>query len=443
MKSPPDNEPDRDLSISASGEASLDGDMSNRTADTENSVSLLFLAWTFLKVGSTAFGGFMALVTVVQNIIVERRKLLSHEEMLDGISLATLLPGPMAVNVVAYVGYKLRGGLGALICATAVILPSFLLLVGLTIAYLEYGELPAVDKAFMGFIPAVTAIILNAAWGMRKKALTGPAEWVLAALSAGLLLAVGGFYLTVGIVLGAGVYGWVLYRKPSKIDATLDALAPETSEPAKATDSASDRPARLGLSWYIPILVLSGFVALFLVPIPGISNYIEAHLFTTFSGLSLMLFGGGFVFIPLIQEIVVDGLNWVSASEFTSAIALGQITPGPILISATFIGYKVHGLIGAFIATFAIFFPPALLMVTASRALDHIKQSHAIQAALRGIRAAVIGLIFAAAVVVGQSAELAWPSLLIFIASLGAMMKFKIDVVWVIPTAGLLGLLLY
>jgi chromate transporter len=159
--------------------------------------------------------------------------------------------------------------------------------------------------------------------------------------------------------------------------------------------------------------------------------------------MSLMLFGGGFVFIPLIQEIVVDGLHWVSQAEFASAIALGQITPGPILISATFIGYKVYGLLGAFLATFGIFFPPALLMVTASRALDRINHSQPIQNGLRGIRAAVVGLIVAAAIVVGQSAALNWATLVIFLATLAGLIRFKIDVAWLIPTAGLLGVLLH
>ncbi len=130
--------------------------------DSSPSVSLSYLFGNFLKIGSTAFGGFMALVSVIENIIVEKGKLLTHEDMLDGISLASVLPGPVAANVVAYVGYRLRGGTGALITATAVLLPSFILVVALTIAYLQAGEIPAVNKVFAGFIPAVVAIIVTA-----------------------------------------------------------------------------------------------------------------------------------------------------------------------------------------------------------------------------------------------------------------------------------------
>jgi len=159
--------------------------------------------------------------------------------------------------------------------------------------------------------------------------------------------------------------------------------------------------------------------------------------------MSLMLFGGGFVFIPLIQEIVVDGAHWVTQKEFTSAIALGQITPGPILISAAFIGFKVKGFLGAALATFAIFFPPALLMVNCSQILDRIKQSTGMQAALRGVRAAVVGMIFAAAVVIARGAVFHWATLLIFLLALFALMRLRIDIIWIIPAAGVIGMLIY
>jgi chromate transporter len=389
----------------------------------EKKVSLLFLGWTFLKIGSVAFGGFMALITLVQNTIVERHKLLDSEEVLDGISLATLLPGPVAVNVVSYIGYRLRGGMGAFVCATAVILPSFCLLIALTIAYLEWGELPAVEKIFAGFIPAVGALIINAAWGMRSKALKGPIKKIMALVAAIFLLVVGGFYLTFGLVISAGFLGYFLFRN---------------SQPT-AIDKIFRSPLTLNekIVWSGSVLILLACLVLFLINSPALMSDLNNKLFVTFSGMSLLLFGGGFVFIPLIQEIVVDSYHWVSQAEFTTAIALGQITPGPILISATFIGYKVNGVVGAFIATFSIFFPPALLMITVSKALDYVKKSPAIQAVMQGVRAVVVGLIFSAGIVVMQSATISWVSAIIFIATLVALVKCNINAVWVIPSMGL------
>src|SRR5712692_777709 len=178
-----------------------------------NDPSLCSLFLIFLRIGSTAFGGFMALISVVQNAIVERKKLLTHAEMLDGISLATILPGPVAVNVVAYVGYKLRRGMGALVSAIGVILPSFILIVALSVAYFRWGQILAVNKLFLGFIPAVTAIIIHAAWGMARKTIVGLPELIIALIACGLLLYKSGFYLTLIIIVGAGLIGWLSFAR--------------------------------------------------------------------------------------------------------------------------------------------------------------------------------------------------------------------------------------
>ncbi|HAK58867.1 MAG TPA: chromate transporter [Nitrospiraceae bacterium] len=388
--------------------------------------SLWSLSWTFLKIGSTAFGGFMALISVVQNYVVERKKLMRHEDMLDGMSLATVLPGPVAVNVVAYVGYRIRGGLGALVCAVAVILPSFILLLGLSYAYFRFGNIPAVNKFFMGFIPAVSAIIVAAAWNMGKKTINGAPEALLAVAAAGLLIGVGGFPVTVSIIIGSGILGWLLFHRGSAKRDT-------------GKEQEKDRKDREGKGPLLKDVASLPLAASFL----SMNLAAAGKLFVTFAGMSVLLFGGGYVFIPLIQEIVVDGHGWVTQQEFIDAIALGQVTPGPILISATFIGYKVAGLIGATTATVGIFTPPALLMLLSTRFLDRIKQSDAIQASLRGIRSGVIGMIAAAAFVVGRTAEMNGISLLIFGVAVVALLRFKVEVVWIIPLAGITGLLLY
>lgn len=392
-------------------------------------VSLAYLFGNFLKIGSTAFGGFMALVSVIENIMVDKRQLLTHEDMLDGISLASVLPGPVAANVVAYVGYRLRGGIGALIAATAVLLPSFILVVALTIFYLQAGEIPAVNKVFAGFIPAVVAIIIGAATRMSKKAIQGWREVSIAAVAAILLKTIGGFYITLIVILGAGLVGWLCYQ--GKVRKTLAANPlPQQSEPLNIKNIA------------IPLGILAVILLFSLLPLPLGEDSI-AKIFATFAGMSLMLFGGGYVFIPMIQEVVVNNYHWVTQSQFSNAIAMGQITPGPILISAAFIGYVVKGIVGAAVATVAIFAPPALLMVTMSHLLDRIKNSVVIQAALKGIRPAVIGMIFTAAIVVAQTAQIHWASLLIFAASLFAIWKLRLEVVFIIPLAGLVGLFLY
>ncbi|MEO0490767.1 MAG: chromate transporter, partial [Cyanobacteria bacterium J06659_2] len=184
--------------------------------------------------------------------------------------------------------------------------------------------------------------------------------------------------------------------------------------------------------------------------LPFISDDSLARLFITFSGMSLLLFGSGYVFIPMIQELVVNTYDWISQPEFINAIALGQLTPGPILISAAAVGYSVKGFLGSLVATFGIFFPPAMLMLTCSNLLDNIKQSTVIQAALKGIRPAVVGLIFMAGIAfaqpvlaLGQSTATYLVTALLFAGSMFALLKWKVEVVLIIPIAGAIGVLLY
>ena len=424
----------------------------NFDADNSKSVSLSYLFWNFLKIGSTAFGGFMALVSVIENIIVDKRKLLAHEDMLDGISLASVLPGPVAANVVAYVGYRLRGGFGALMTTTAVLLPSFALVTVLAHIYTtSAGDNSTLESVFAGFIPAVIAIIFSAAYRMSQKAVRGWKEITILLASAIILSNVDkksdiGLYIPVILITVSGLIGWFLYRHKVEKDLSKE----KNSLPEKQ------------LNWQsivIPLAILAFCLLLYLVPLPLAQNSL-AKLITTFAGMSLTLFGGGYVAIPIIEQVVVHTYDWLTLPEFGSAIAVGQITPGPVLISAAFIGYKVQGIVGALVSTMAIFAPAALLMVTMSNILEHIKQSVFIQAALKGVRPAVIGMIFVAGIVLAKGIILDeqtlqegwniltlfqqnWVSFLIFVASLLGIWQSKLEVVLIIPLAGLIGLLLY
>lgn len=408
----------------------------------QEKVTLGYLFWTFLKIGSTAFGGFMSLISVVESFVVQRRKLMTHEDMLDGISLAAVLPGPMAANVIAYVGYRIRGTWGAVVTSVSSLLPSYLVLLLFSIYAKQFESVPVVEKAFMAFIPAMVAIILAAAWRMGKKTIKSVRNWrgiAIAIVSALFLRFVGGFYTTLLIVLVSGLIGYFWYRKEVKAQAAANAAA---ASPPKSALSKGDIIASFAF--------LSCFLILYIVPLPFIGDDSLARLFITFSGMSLLLFGSGYVFIPMIQELVVNTYGWITQPEFTNAIALGQLTPGPILISAAPIGYSVQGVLGSIVATVAIFFPPAMLMLTCSHLLQHIKQSLAIQAALKGIRPAVVGLIFIAGIAFAQpTLEPGQPlltyliSALIFAGSMFALLKWKTEVVLIIPIAGVIGVLFY
>lgn len=400
-------------------------------------VSLWSLFLTFLKIGSLAFGGFMALISVVEEIIVKRKQLLDSKTMLDGVSLANMLPGPMAVNVVAFVGYRLRGGMGALVAATAVILPSFLLILGLSYIYFNYGQrIAGFQSIFHGFIPAIAAIVFSVVWRLGKKTITGTPEWILAVLAAAVLF---------GVPLEYKVYA------PFIIFLVYALIGPKLFKAETPAGAASDINLRsLSKPLFMVLALIVTLFLLWVLPLP-IEKDSALFLALTFASMSVILFGGGYVFIPIIGSIVVLEYGWLTQQEFTDGIALGQITPGPILISATFIGYKVAGLAGAFLSTVAIFGVPALLMVSASQMLDVIQKSDTAKAAMHAIHCGVIGMIFVAALVILKSSfpvwpieiETAWPTMLIFAASLIALLRFNLDVIWIIPPAGLLGYLLF
>ncbi len=364
----------------------------------------------------------MALIAAVENVFVSRDKHIDQKDMLDGISLASMLPGAVAVNVVAYVGYRLRGISGVAVSVIAVILPSFLLIILLANLYERWGEIPAVSNIFNGFIPAVSAVIVATAWNLGKKTITG---WKQSALFVGAvasLILLGGFFITVGIVLFSGMIGAVFFKNTLQQEPTPKSVQSKSSQSSTVHE------------FIAPTLLLG---------VAGLSADVLFKLFVTFSGMSLMLFGGGYVFIPLIQEVVVDGYDWVTKREFIDAIAMGQITPGPILISAAFIGYKVANVGGALVATIGIFLPSIVVMVLCSRVFSKLQASILFQAALNGIRPAVVGLIAAAAILVARTAPLNWLSLTIFPLALFLLIRYRTPVAAVILPAGVAGWLAY
>jgi chromate transporter len=395
--------------------------------------SLKYLFLTFLKIGATSWGGFMALISVVQKNLVERDKILSDEEVLDGISLASVLPGPVAFNVVTFLGYRIKGLKGAMVSMAGILLPSFFLILILTYLYFKYDEIPALKSFFAGVLPAVSAIIISVALKMSKKNIKDYKQFLICIVSIVVLILLKAVYTTFLIIFLGGLAGYILYKD------NTEKVTPQKK--AQSLPSARKTIIFVLLAlligsfiWFIPELT-KGDLKEFLIT--------QKEILFTFFGMSLTLFGGGYVIIPSIQEIVVENLHWLNEQEFVDAIAMGQITPGPIFISATFIGYKVGGLSGAVTATLAIFLPPGFLMIFASRFMDKIKQSKIVIAIFKGLRPAVIGMIFAASYTIGKSVEINWITVFLFVFVLVASVRYKVNVVYLIPVSGIFGILLY
>lgn len=400
----------------------------------DKAVSLKYLFFTFLKIGSLSFGGFMALISVIQNQLVEKDKKIKNETVLDGISQASVLPGPIAVNVVTFIGYNLRGIFGAIISMISIVIPSFLLLCLLSYAYFQFGSLPTFDKVFNGIMPAVCAIIVAVALNMSRKNIQDYKQILISIASGLVLLFIGGFLSAFIIIFVGGLLGVLLYHKKYYEDTTV------------AENRKDLKSGRNIMRYLIPLLILVVLIVFIPIYLPKkgfstIKNLRSIDL--TFSGLSVTLFGGGYVMIPAMHEIIVDNLQWLTSKEFADGIALGQVTPEPIYISAAFIGYKVQGFLGALIATISVFLPAGLIMIISSKFLNFFKNSALVKAVFKGLRPAVIGMIFSASVTIGKGLEIKWPSFAIFLLVLLLSLKFKLNAVYLIPISGILGVLLF
>lgn len=382
--------------------------------DDAGNPSLASLGLLFLRIGCTSFGGYMALVSAMQDAVVRKRRLVSDQDVLDGVTLASILPGPVAINTVAYVGYRLRGAAGAAVCVCAALLPAFVFMVALAGLYFRWGELAQAERVFTGIMPAVAAIVVAAAWRMCRAAVRGWREAAIAVGAAVLLLACSGVLVTLAVVVAAGLTGRLWFHAG---DAAAPALAP-----------AGRGPAGVLLATPVVLLPLLGGPATVLVKLCGV-----------FAGLSLLMFGGGYVSIPVLQHAVVDTYGWVTAREFADAMALTQLTPGPVLIGAAFIGLKVGGFAGAAAATLGIFGPTAVLMVGCAHRLRRWYAAPTLQSALRGVRAAGAGMVIAAAVTIGRMAAPVWLSPLLFALALLLMLRWRVEALWVVPLCGALG----
>ena len=398
---------------------------------------LSYLFFKFLKIGSTAFGGFMALISIVQKELVEKKKTIKDEDILDGISLATVLPGPIAVNVITFIGHRLRGVKGGLISMLAVVLPSFFLILGLSVLYYNYGDITQFQKFFDGVLPAVAAIILAVSINMTRKNIRDYKQYILAALAFIFVGFIGGFYITLILVLLGGIAGIILFRP-----------AIQTKNKQKAEEISFNeilrKEIRDNLFWFTTLLIFNVvIITATWIPRDVLPEklYLLNKLFSTLSLVSVTLFGGGYVFIPMLQELVVNNLGWLTDKEFIDGIAMGQITPGPIMISATFIGYKVAGISGAVVATIAMFLPPGILIMICSRFIDYFKNSSVLKSVFKGIHPVVIGMIFAACFIIIQSMPHEWLQLIIFVLSFILTFWLKVDLLIVIPVAGLAGIL--
>ena len=326
----------------------------------------------------------MALIAMVRKQLVDKKKALSDDQILDGVSLASILPGPLAVNSVVYYGFILSGIKGAMVSFLGVLLPTFLLVTGFSIYYFSTGAQADIHIAFV--IPVVAAVIASVGFNMAKKQIRYVSQVGLAIIALIVGITASNVLFLIGIIFLGGVFGYFLYGKQPSVE-------DESNMVSRLLNGKDLRT--------LALIVVS--VTLLMVFVACLTNQLEESMYlaSVFSGMSLTLFGGGYVIIPIMEQALVSDLNWVTLQEFNAAIGISQVTPGPILTSVTFIGYKMAGFVGATVATLAIFLPSSILMIFLSHVQQKIKHLSYIDAVMKGMRAVVIGLIFSGAYTIG------------------------------------------
>ena len=386
----------------------------------------LFLS--FFKIGLVGFGGGIAVLAMIRNVTVRKRRWLTDSEFVEAVALAQSLPGTSAGNSVTYIGVRLRGWRGAAAAMCGFILPSMIMMILLAIMYKHVRDLSGTQRFFHGLNGAVVALILVTAWRMGKNILTRRWQWMLAVLS---FLAVAILNATVlEVVFAAGLIGiyidsfaekqWRQWRTLRTIVARRRArIRTRLAKQRRSTTFKS--------------------ISLFALAMPIAA---KLGLLITLAAICLRMgsvtFGGGLVMIPLIESEVVDTHHWLTHQEFADATALGQITPGPVLITATFVGYRVAGTLGALVATISIFLPAFLMTIAAASSLRRFRNNEQVQAFLRGIAPAVVGLLVAAALSIGRSGIHSWVGLSIMLLAMFTLIRFRPNAFWVIFGAGML-----
>jgi chromate transporter len=373
----------------------------------------------FLRLGLTAFGG-PAIIAYVRDLAVKKKHWLSGESFGDGLALCQTVPGATGMQSAAYVGLKARGFSGAAAAYLGFMAPAFVLMLVLSVLY-KYGQdAPLILSLFSGLRAMVVALIAGAALNI---GLTTVKKWwglpVVAGAAAALYFGVHPIY----VILGAAALGLALPANTG-------------SQPQSPVEHS---PPDIKRSFLRPVAILLGVAVVAM----GVLFALDRPLFDlalTMLRVDLFAFGGGFASVPLMQNEVVNVHHWIDAKTFIDGIALGQVTPGPIVITATFVGYMFAGFAGAAVATAAIFLPSFTILVLVEPYYDRFKRNRWFRKAITGILLSFVGLLIAVSIRLGLSVSWEWWTIALAAATFTAL-RFKIDVLWVVLAGGVISVL--
>jgi chromate transporter len=371
--------------------------------------SLGELARLFLRLGAVSFGGPAAHVALMEDEIVRRRRWLTREEFLDLLGAANLIPGPNSTELAIHIGFVRAGWAGLFLAGACFIAPAALIVLAIAWAYVRFGALPAAARVMAAVAPVVIAVVVQAIVGLGRTALHSRELVVVgvAAVAAALL----GVHELV-ILLAAGI---IMAISRARVDAR-----------------AGSRAAALVLTLATgePLVGAASVGAIALTP-----------LFLVFLKIGAVLFGSGYVLLAFLRADLVVRLGWLTERQLLDAVAVGQVTPGPVFTTATFVGYLLGGVRGAAVATLGIFLPAFVFVAASGPLLPHVRRSPVARAALDGVNVASLALMVLVTAELTRTALTGPVAIAVAVASAVALLRWRVNVAWLVLGGALVGLL--
>jgi chromate transporter len=370
------------------------------------------LALLFLRLGATAFGGPAAHIALMEREVVQQRAWLTREEFVDLLGATNLIPGPNSTELAIHIGHRRAGWPGLVVAGACFIMPAVLIVYTLAWAYLRFGRLPAVEHVFAAVKPVMLAIVLQALIRLGRTTVTSWPLMVLGLVAAG-ATAAGAHELIVLAISGGLVLGLRAWRDRGA-PANLAAVAP------------------LGPGW---LALVPGTGAALAVP------FSAGKLFLIFLKIGSVLFGSGYVLLAFIRANFVDRLHWLTEPQMLDAIAVGQLTPGPVFTTATFVGYLLDGTRGATLATVGIFLPAFVFVAISGPLVPRLRRSRLAAAFLDGINVASLALMLVVTAQLGRAAIVDPFTAALALAAIPLLLFTRVNPLWPMLMAALLGAL--
>ena len=365
------------------------------------------VALLFLRLGTTAFGGPAAHIAMMEDEVVRRRRWVTHEHFLDLLAATNLIPGPNSTEMAIHLGHRRAGWAGLCVAGVCFIVPASLITLALAWAYVHFGARPQGEALLYGVKPVVIAVVVQALWGLTRAAVKTK---LLAVLT---VVAVGATALGINelvVLLAAGTLGAAVYAASARGSLTAAWVGPNTLAPIATSAVAAVTPFSM------------------------------AALFLFFLKVGAVLFGSGYVLLAFLRADLVDHWHWLTDKQLLDAVAIGQITPGPVFTTATFIGYLLAGGSGAAIATVGIFLPSFVFVAVSGPLVPRLRASPATGAFLDGVVVGSLALMAVVTFVLARAAIVDVPTALLAAASAFLLVRFRLNSAWLVLGGALVGL---